>query len=235
MPMTTVGERFTDFVETWTSQLEDYLQQLLAAAAAVNHVAVESLVSKLTQHHKGYYSVKWALVHEDVLPFFSLPWASPLEKAYSWFTGWKPSTMFKLVLRGDLDENQRVTIEELRVKVKLEEDKVERDMERQHVALAERKMVELSRLSSCRDDDDDDVVLASRVEGLVVVALKGMADGLEKVVRAADCVRLRTLKGILEILTPLQCVAFFAKSSALFIRLRKFGLVMDRMVISKTQ
>ncbi|CAN1283650.1 Protein DOG1-like 4 [Linum perenne] len=108
-------------------------------------------------------------------------------------------------------------------------------MERQHVALAERKMVELSRLSSCRDDDDDDVVLASRVEGLVVVALKGMADGLEKVVRAADCVRLRTLKGILEILTPLQCVAFFAKSSALFIRLRKFGLVMDRMVISKTQ
>ncbi|CAN1283649.1 Protein DOG1-like 4 [Linum perenne] len=225
--MTTVGERFTDFVETWTSQLEDYLQQLLAAAAAVNHVAVESLVSKLTQHHKGYYSVKWALVHEDVLPFFSLPWASPLEKAYSWFTGWKPSTMFKLVLRGDLDENQRVTIEELRVKVKLEEDKVERDMERQHVALAERKMVELSRLSSCRDDDDDDVVLASRV--------KGMADGLEKVVRAADCVRLRTLKGILEILTPLQCVAFFAKSSALFIRLRKFGLVMDRMVISKTQ
>ncbi|CAN0853474.1 Protein DOG1-like 4 [Linum grandiflorum] len=245
MPKSTVAERFAEFDKTWTAQLEEYIPQLISAAAApVDHAAMDPLVAKLTQHHKGYYSAKWALVHEDVHAFFSLPWASPLEKAYSWFTGWKPSTMFKVVLDSNgvvsgfgskLTPSQLAGVAELRLKVKLEEDKVERDMERQHVALAGGKIVELARMSSRRGGDGDVAKDADgRVEdGMVDVALKGIAGGLEKVVRAADCVRLRTLKGILEILTPLQSVAFFAASGALLIRLRKFGLARAENVNSK--
>ncbi|CAL1400917.1 unnamed protein product [Linum trigynum] len=235
MPKSGVGERFTEFMEGWAHELEVYLEQLLRAVSINDHHDVEAeaaLVSKLTQHHKGYYTVKWALAHEDVLPFFSQAWATPLEKAYSWLTGWKPSTMFKLLLSTTatssgavlihLTQQQLETMEDLRQKVRLEEDKVERDMERQHVALADRRMVELARLAS------RGTVSPARINGLVEVALKGVADGLEKVVRAADCVRLRTLKGILEILTPPQCLAFFAASSTLLIRLRQLGGMRER-------
>ncbi|KAJ6707182.1 hypothetical protein OIU85_027525 [Salix viminalis] len=58
---------------------------------------------------------------------------------------------------------------------------------------------------------------------LVEVALKGLMAGLEKVMKAADCVRLRTLKGVLDVLTPLQCVNFLAATSMLQIQIRQWG------------
>lgn len=39
-------------------------------------------------------------------------------------------------------------IEDLRVKIRLEKEKVEREMERQQVSMADKRMVELARLAS---------------------------------------------------------------------------------------
>ncbi|KAJ9168696.1 hypothetical protein P3X46_020192, partial [Hevea brasiliensis] len=61
------------------------------------------------------------------------------------------------------------------------------------------------------------------VEGLVQVALKGVIAGLEKVIKAVDCVRLRTLKGVLDVLSPLLCVEFLAGIGMLQILLRQWG------------
>jgi hypothetical protein len=41
--------------------------------------------------------------------------------------------------------------------------------------------------------------------------------------KAADCVRLRTLKGVLDVLSPLQCVDFLAATTMLQIQLRQWG------------
>ncbi|KAF2303132.1 hypothetical protein GH714_014052 [Hevea brasiliensis] len=60
-------------------------------------------------------------------------------------------------------------------------------------------------------------------EGLVQVALKGVMVGLERVMKAADCVRLRTLKGVLDVLSPLQCVEFLAGIGMYQILLRQWG------------
>jgi hypothetical protein len=60
-------------------------------------------------------------------------------------------------------------------------------------------------------------------DGLVEVAMKGLMAGLEKVMKAADCVRLRTLKGVLDVLSPLQCVDFLAATTMLQIQLRQWG------------
>ncbi|KAJ9136025.1 hypothetical protein P3X46_033141 [Hevea brasiliensis] len=240
---TKVEEKFSQFLEKWICQLDEYLQQLRRVskdyrsktAWCDTEQELQALVSKVTQHYKDYYTIKWALAHEDVLAFFCPIWVSPLEYAYSWITGWKPSAIFKLVdsIRtsrvpgsdlAELTQEQQRKIEALRVKIRLEEEKVEREMERQQVAVADKKMAELARLV-VRVKNGEQV---NQVEGMVQVALKGiLMAGLEKVMKAADCVRLRTLKGILDILKPLECAEFLAEIGMLQIQLRQYGKKRD--------
>ncbi|CAK7350409.1 unnamed protein product [Dovyalis caffra] len=225
-----VGERFSEFFEKWVCQLDEYLKLLLRVSteSVVHDVCdqseLQTLASKVTQHYKDYFSVKWSLAHEDVLAI----------NAFSWVTGWKPSTIFEIIdsvrknrvpglsLAG-LTQEQLRKIEELRVKIRLQEEKVEREMERQQMAMADRKMLELARFTGRVQDSET----MDRVDGLVEVALKGVMAGLEKVMKAADCVRLRTLKGVLDVLSPLQCVDFLAATSMLQIQLRKWGKKRD--------
>ncbi|EXB38222.1 hypothetical protein L484_006321 [Morus notabilis] len=227
---TKVEETFSDFFEKWVSQLEELLQQLVQVSKTTNNDSdqLQALVARVTTHVKAYYTAKWAAAHEDVLAFFSPVWLSPLENAYQWVTGWKPSTVFRLVeslrksgsattLRG-LTEQQVKTVEKLRLKIRLEEEKVEREMERQQVAMADRRMVELARLASRGGGGGE-----AAEEVLVEAALKGMFVGLERVMKAADCVRLKTLKGVLDELSPLQCVEFLAATCMLQLQLRQLG------------
>lgn len=54
-------------------------------------------------------------------------------------------------------------------------------------------------------------------------ALASISCGLERLMKSADCVRLKTLKGVLDIMTPLQCVEFLVVVSLLQIQLRQWG------------
>ncbi|CAE6188727.1 unnamed protein product [Arabidopsis arenosa] len=217
-----VEEKFLEFYESWVLQLELYLHQLLIAHnnKTMSETELRALISKLTTHHKAYYTAKWAAIKEDVLAFFGPIWLNPLEKACFWLTGWKPSTVFRMVdrlrkySRVVLVEAQVRKLEELRVKTKFDEQKIEREMERYQVAMADRKMVELARLG-CHLGGE------SVVE--VEAAVRGLATGLEKMVKAADCVRLKTLKGILDILAPPQCVEFLAAAATFQVQLRRWG------------
>ncbi|CBI30697.3 unnamed protein product, partial [Vitis vinifera] len=199
-----VEERFIEFYEKWMCQLEENLQRLLKVSREIPHrTEREALVSRVTTHLKEYYNAKWAAAHEDVLAFFSPVWLSPLENAYLWVTGWKPSTAFRLI---ESLRQTGVPGESL--------------AEMQQVALADRKMVELARAASRVSNGG----LASEENGLVEVALKGLLSGLERVMKAADCARLKTLKGILEVLSPLQCVDFLAATLMFHVNLRKWGI-----------
>ncbi len=70
----------------------------------------------------------------------------------------------------ELTQEQMRKVEALRVKIRLEQDKVERETEREQVAVADRKMAELVRLV-VRVKNGEQV---RQVEGLVQVALKGV-------------------------------------------------------------
>ncbi|XVE51473.1 hypothetical protein DITRI_Ditri02bG0043700 [Diplodiscus trichospermus] len=232
---TPVGERFSEFFHKWICQLDDYLHQLLMVSKeSLCEAEQQVLVSKLTAHYKEFYTVKWAVAHEDVLAVYCPIWLSKLENAYSWLTGWKPSMIFRLVESmkktrvpgpglAELTEEQVRKIEQLRMKIKLEEEKVEREMERQQVAMADRKMVELVRMASRIRNGE----LVGQVDGLAEVALKGTLAGLERVMKAADCVRLKTMKGVLDVLNPSQSVDFLAGTCMVQIRLRQWGQIRD--------
>ncbi|KAF2303082.1 hypothetical protein GH714_013654 [Hevea brasiliensis] len=77
---------------------------------------------------------------------------------------------------------------------------------RQQVAVADKKMAELVRLVVQVKNGEQ----VRQVEGLMQMALKGVMAGQEKVMKETDCVRLRTLNGVLDVLSPLQCVEFLA-------------------------
>ncbi|PSS29054.1 Protein DOG1-like [Actinidia chinensis var. chinensis] len=91
-------------------------------------------------------------------------------------------------------------------------------MERQQVAVADRTLVELARVAT-RVNRVDSEEVDGRVEG----AVRGLLGGLERVMKMADCVRLKTLKGLLEVLTPVQCVGFLAAKSMLQLQMRRLG------------
>ncbi|XP_004293958.1 PREDICTED: transcription factor TGA2 [Fragaria vesca subsp. vesca] len=234
---TQVEERFTEFFETWVCQLEQLQHQLLKLSQEKstlqphNEAELQALVSRVTNLHKEYYTAKWAAAHQDVLAFFCPVWSSPLENAYSWLTGWKPSMLFKLMRKArlqNLSEQQLRKIEELRLKIRYEEERVEREMERQQVAMADRKMVELARLATRVRNGGGAVV---EVEGMVDMAMKVILNGLERVMKAADCVRLKALKGLLDLLSPLQCVEFLAATGMVQIRLSQWGRKRSNVLI----
>ncbi|PON77022.1 TGA transcription factor [Parasponia andersonii] len=114
---TKVEEKFTEFFEKVSKLETTPLRQ--------DEAELQALVAKVTTHVKASYTAKWAAAHDDGLAFFFPVWLSPLENAYLWVTGWKPSTVFRLMesLRKShvsglksLTEAQLKRIEELRVK-----------------------------------------------------------------------------------------------------------------------
>ncbi|KAL3520004.1 hypothetical protein ACH5RR_018153 [Cinchona calisaya] len=251
---TNTEEKFSNFFEKWMSQLEEYVQLHLTLEKEKSHVEEGNyiaLVNKLTQHHKDYYTAKWAGAHGDVLAFFTPVWLSPLENAYLWITGWKPSMIFRLVdslwknakvvgaaTLADLSEDQVIKIARLRGRIRMEEEKVEREMERQQVAMADRKMVELARLVSVIKNGEHPATGAAsstEIDGLVEMAIKGLLAGLENVMKMADCVRLKTLKGVMDVLSPKQSVNFLAASSMLLIQMRKWGKKIENRCINQIE
>ncbi|QCD76866.1 protein DOG1-like 4 [Vigna unguiculata] len=222
-------QRFSEFHEKWNEKLEDILQQLTQVSDQRTEVVkteeeLLALVSTVTTHLKEYYNTKWAAAGtENVLIFFSPPWMNPLEHAQLWMTGWKPSTVFRqlenLKKKGNvfvMTEEQEKRMEDLKVRVRMEEDKVEREMERQHVAMADRKMVQLSKISTSRPS-------RGGPNSVTEVAVKEVVVGLERVMKASDCVRLKTLKGVLDLLSPMQGVDFLAMNITTQLRFRQWG------------
>ncbi|XP_010277052.1 PREDICTED: transcription factor TGA2.3-like [Nelumbo nucifera] len=226
-----VQGRFSEFYEKWLHQLETNLQELLSVPRDQSHEAKHrALVIKAVTHYKEYYTAKWAAAHEDILGFFCPPWLTPLENAYIWMTDWRPSVAFRLVhsLRHThvpgpslehMSEEQLKRMVELRTRIRSEEQKVEMEMERQQVGLADRRMVELARLATRVRNGE----VVGELDGFVDAALKTVLEGLERVMKTADCLRLKALKGVLDVLTPLQCVDFMAATLMLKIQMRRWG------------
>ncbi|KAI4298151.1 hypothetical protein L6164_031744 [Bauhinia variegata] len=246
--MKPLEQRFSEFYERWIWKLEQILHELVEVIRHRNHeelvndAQLQALLSKVTSHVKEFYTVKWAEARENCLPFFSPIWLSPLENAYLWVTGFKPSMVYGFV---DSAKNPRVPaegvapfvvtaeqgrkIEELRIRTRMEEEKVEREMERIQMSMADRKIVELAKLTIRVQNGDS---TAGQVDSWVEAALKGVNAGLEKAMKGADCVRLKALKGVLDVMTPMQGVEFLAAFLTAQLRLRLWG---KRRVMGKVE
>ncbi|CAA0839406.1 transcription factor-related [Striga hermonthica] len=208
---------FSDFHKEWMAELEKLVE------SDRDESIPKSRLDKLTAHHKAYYTRKWAAAEEDIAAFYAAEWLNPFEKARMWVTGWKPSSALQLAESMKLSDEQRHKMARVRAEIKTEEEKVESEMRSLHnVATADPEMLELMRMGMEADRSGSPTAMAE-VDKMVDEALKMLKGRLLKLMKMADCARLKALKGVLDVVGPVHGLTYFTSVSIFLIGLRNLG------------
>ncbi|OVA07935.1 Transcription factor TGA like domain [Macleaya cordata] len=176
-------------------------------------------------------------------------WRSSLEEAFLWIGGWRPSMAFHLlysksglqlearlddIIHGlstgdlaDLSASQLVSVDELQRRTIKEEKEITEKMAEHQETVADSSMVELSNVVSELMRNGADLTQNGEVVERVESTLAPKEDGLERIMERADDLRLRTLKGVIDILTPIQAVDFLIAAAELHLRLHDWGKQRD--------
>lgn len=229
---------FSKFFQSWVGEQDLYLQQLLAVVrdgALQDEGRVRDLVARVLSHYEHYYHVKGRSARQNVFAMFSSSWTSSLENTYLWVGGWRPSMAFHLLytkfglqvqsritdfLRGiassadvgGLEPGQLALVDGLQRDIIEEEQQITEKLAKEQEKLADMSMVELVHEVSIqeaarREDGGGD----QRVES----ELRTKRAGLEEVLEAADLLRLKALRGAVEVLSPSQAGQFLIAAAEL--------------------
>ncbi|KAF1866882.1 hypothetical protein Lal_00018268 [Lupinus albus] len=222
---------FSQFHHSWFNRLHHILQQLSSTAATLRppltpeqNNTLRHLIDKVMSHHHDYYRAKSFAAEKDPLTVFVSPWATTLERSLHWIAGWRPTTAFHLVytessvqfeshivdiLRGirtgdlgDLSPAQFRRVSELQCDTVKEENAITEELSEWQESASE--------MMGPRADINDKI-------GRLVTIIK-----------KADDLRLRTLKSMIDLLSPQQAIQFLIASAELLVGIRGWGLNHDR-------
>ncbi|KAG9457200.1 hypothetical protein H6P81_001708 [Aristolochia fimbriata] len=244
-------ERFDKFFACWIAEQDRYLDELLAASRGGDdgprdEARLRELVSTVLRHYELYYRNKaWSAKH-NVTAMFSPSWTSTLEDSLLWVGGWRPSTAFHLLysksgietetqiealLRGvaapdlgPLSAAQLAEVDVLQRRTIKEEREISEEEAEAQETVASVGMVDLSHAVTEGTLGPD-----TAAEG-IDAAVRSMGLGLERVLEKADELRLRTLKDLVNLLSPLQAVNFLTAAAELHLRLHDWGKQKDNSV-----
>ncbi|KAK9056913.1 hypothetical protein SSX86_024278 [Deinandra increscens subsp. villosa] len=222
---------FHRFYESWYDQLHHEIRHLSAAhpqppTTDDDRQKLTQLVTKIMSHFSEYYRVKSLAANQDVLSVFCARWSTTLERSLYWIAGWRPTTAFHLIYTessilfesrmldilqgvctgdlGDLSPAQFTRVSELQCETVQQENAI------------------TDQLSEWQQDEACDVLAGTCVD------LDKKIERLVKIVEKADELRLRTLKTVVELLTPQQAVEFLIAAARLHFGIHTWGLNHDR-------
>ncbi|XP_027343137.1 protein DOG1-like 3 [Abrus precatorius] len=247
------GESFHKFFEGWMAEQNQHLKTLLAAESShLTDEQMQALIGGVVEHYEYYYKAKSRCAKHDVLAMLSPTWRSSFEEAFLWIGGWRPSMAFHLLysksgmqfearfheliqgLRtydlGDLSAAQLVQFDEMQRRTILEEREITDMMARHQETVADASMVDLSHVVSemiRANETSGEVYENKEIEDKVDSTLVPKEEGLEKILLKADELRLRTLKDVVNILTPKQAIHFLIAAAELHLRLHEWGKKKD--------
>lgn len=210
------------------------------------------LIDQVVQHYEQYYRAKSRWAKEDVLGMLSPTWRSTLEDAFLWIGGWRPSMAIHLLysksglqleaklaelIRGlstgdlaDLSPSQLIQVDELQKSTIREEREITEKLAKHQETVADSSMVELSHVvSELLRSGSSGNPAGDEADKRVESTLAPKEEGLEDLLHMADDLRLRTLKGVVDILTPIQAVHFLIAAAELHLRLHEWGKKKDAM------
>ncbi|KAE9602756.1 hypothetical protein Lal_00049444 [Lupinus albus] len=249
------GETFHIFFECWLAEQNQLLKELLDAEEPKTHLTdeeLQALISKVVKHYEYYYKAKSKWAKQDVLAMLSPTWRSSLEEAFLWIGGWRPSMAFQLLyskcglqfeakmneliqgLRtcdlGDISATQLGQVDEMQRKTIREEREITDVMARHQETVADASMVELSHvvvaeMNMAKETKEESV--KKELEEKVESTLAPKEEGLEEILLKADDLRMRTLKGIVSILTPKQGIHFLTSAAELHFMVHEWGKKKD--------
>ncbi|OIW18146.1 hypothetical protein TanjilG_31266 [Lupinus angustifolius] len=248
------GETFNKFFECWLAEQNQLLRELLDAEEPKTHLTdeqLQALISKVVEHYESYYKAKSKWTKQDVLSMLSPTWRSSLEEAFLWIGGWRPSMAFHLLyskcglqfeakmneliqgLRtcdlGDISATQLGQVDEMQRRTIREEREITDVMARHQETVADASMVELSHvvtemnMAKETKGESEKKELENKVES----TLAPKEEGLEEILLKADDLRMRTLKGIVSILTPKQAIHFLTSAAELPLMVHEWGKKKD--------
>lgn len=129
---------------------------------------------------------------------------------------------------GGLSSVQLRKVDEIQVDIVREEREITEKMARVQESAGNSRMVELAHESSeaMREDGGDESERDHRregIEGKVAAEMKKKAAAMEEVLKKADELRMKVLKEILDVLTPMQSVHFLIAAAELHLRIHEWG------------
>ncbi|XP_017628953.2 protein DELAY OF GERMINATION 1-like [Gossypium arboreum] len=178
-------------------------------------------------------------------------WTSTFEAAFLWIGGWRPTMAFHLLYSksgiqlenqlyhlihglgkgdlGDLSPSQLVRIDKLQAKTVKEEKNISEKMAKYEGTLADSCMVKLTHMVSemMRRGDGYEEGVGVEVEVEVELAMELKKERLKEMLRRADDLRLKTLKALIDIMTPSQGVHYLIAAAELHLRIHEWGKVRD--------
>ncbi|KAL7141914.1 hypothetical protein ABFS83_08G086600 [Erythranthe nasuta] len=232
-----------------SKDIEDRHQHGGAATAELNGRVLRPLLERVVQHYEHYYSAKSRWAKNDILSMFNPTWRSSLEDAFLWIGGWRPSMAFHLLYsksglqleaRGlddlilgltngdlsDLSTSQLGRVDELQKVTLREEKEITEKLAKLQETVADSSMVELSHAVSELIQEEEGGRVAEQEER-VEAALAPKEEGLVGVLEKADELRMKTLKGVIDILSPTQGVHFLIAAAELHLRVHDWGKKRD--------
>ncbi|CAM8949334.1 unnamed protein product [Rhodiola kirilowii] len=223
-PVCTFEAFFSEWLirqETFLDELRNSMHQTInnpngqAAAEEEEEEARSDLVARVFAHYLEYFNAKSRVAQADnILLVFSPTWFTPFEKTFLWIAGFKPGLAFHLVKTFvlDLNDDQRLKIEQARKESRLEERDLMEELTRIQETIAAPPIYEMARRA------------ATAVDGGVESALDSLKIAMEELLECADFLRLKTLMSIMEILRSSQNVMFFAALARFQLQVRRWGL-----------
>lgn len=245
------GKSFHNTFESWLVKQNQDLDQLVRASKDDNNnkneMMLSSLIHKVVKHYEEYYREKSRYANGDILGMLHPSWRSNLEDAFLWIGGWRPSMAFHLLYSksgiqlepnlhdlirgltkgdlGNLNGDQLGKIDELQSKTIREERKLSENLAKVQESVADTSMVEISHVVS--EIMREETGQVDEHEENIKTNIGNKEESLLDLLKKADELRLRTIKEVLKILTPVQAVHFLIAAAELHLRIHEWGKKKD--------
>ncbi|KAK9735552.1 hypothetical protein RND81_04G212300 [Saponaria officinalis] len=207
--------------------------------------SLSELVDRVMSHYENYYRVKSESVDHDVVGMLSPSWRSHLEDAFLWVGGWRPSMAFHLLYsilglqfeagfseltRGlstddlaNLSPSQLALVNDLQCRTIKAEKALTEALAAHQETVADTSMVELSHLATELTREPNPLTRDDSVGRRVDAMLAVKEDKLVDILHGADGLRVKTLKKVVEILSPIQAAHFLIGAAELHLRVHEWG------------
>ncbi|RLN25030.1 transcription factor TGA5-like [Panicum miliaceum] len=205
------------FYDAWVDREEQIVADLTAALALPprrHRDALAALVGAAVDHVATYYEHKARLADRDVVAALDPRWLNPLERTFLWAWGWKPALVFRFVESGGsggIGPAQRRALEDLHAATAAAERGLDREVAAVQESLAGPRVLAALRRQAPRNGEEADDAVAA------------VGRALRVLLRAADALRERTLRGVVGLLSPDQAGAFLAAMLRFHLGVRRAG------------
>lgn len=234
-------ERYEDFYQHWMEEQKKQLQELRDALDSdMQENQLKQLNEKVLNHYVRYYKAKDRAAKQDVLKVVHPLWRSPLENAFSFIGGWRPTMVFQLAyaqagqqieaelaefLSGidtpnmaSLSATQLQRISALQEATQKSEEELEHRMAILQQGMADQPLLSLAQADAKQHEKDE-----ADTESVLETAMDDKLKVLEEIVVAADNLRMETLTKMLTLLNAVQAAQYLVAAAQIHIAIRDLG------------